>query len=387
MATLALLATGVIATALVPGWVGLAFGVAVLVWLALWLVAPRRSLERCMDAGVVPACRPSRLAGVTVLWSAGLALALVLAAPFTFAAAAHAAADVFAPLGAVPDRSAVAGFVAANLLRLQLFLSAPDIFGIAVPTLEHQPMLGSALTLLFRSALNLGFVSIVLTALSVSYTRVVSGSQLVANAELTLRIEALRGGRFGPALARHHAELVQEELWSLLVEADDPDTRRALAAIPVYDCRIHAPAPAALGERLALASAALGLARRGWRESALGLLTAGDGDGRPDHPFPATQVAVEIERGLGLRQLGRPDDAARAFARAETHLTRGAEAMSPSEREMLRAELERESAGGDGVEQSLQLESGLADGGPSGAPEHRAPSDPADQRARQDERQ
>jgi hypothetical protein len=343
MAVTALVALvgGVLAAALVPGWIGLSVGIVVMALLGLLLVAPRTSLERCMNAGILPACPASRLSAATLLWSAGLAVTLVLVAFFAFDTAAHVATGVFQSAGAAPDRADIAGFVLANLLRLQLFLSAPDIFAMALPPIEHQPLLGSALTLLFRTALNLGLVSVFLTALSVSYTRAVTGSRLVANAELTLRIEALRGGRFGPALARHHAELVQEELWNLLIETDDPEVRRALAALRVYEWRTASSPPLALGERLAAASLALGLADRGSTEPALRMLAGVGADGRLEHLFPAVRVAVEVERGLVLQRAGMPEEAAEALRDAETRLARDAAGMTSEERERSRTELER----------------------------------------------
>jgi hypothetical protein len=322
----------------VGGWPGLGLGVALLLVLAGLLLRPKASLERGVEVGIIPPFPGRRLAGRTVAWALGLSLAFLATAWVVFGVAVETVPEVFLTPHP-PDREEIGRFLLANLLRLQIFFSAPDLFAFWPPPFEQRPFVGSALTFLFRTALNLGLVAVVLATLSVSYSRLLGGSRLLGNDELAIRIEADRGGRFAPELLEHHAGALKEELWNLMRTAPRARHRRALAEGCAWIV-LEPPGDTVVGDLLPITVVASSIAREeGAEHAALELLRRVEADDRLAHLFPATRVQVLAHWALALHRVGLLDDALEALAMAEDEFSIWSEAMATPDREDAEEEL------------------------------------------------
>ena len=215
----------------------LAFGVGALVMVLLvWLLAsPRATYEAAMERGLAPHVSLDRLRGATLTSSALLALTFLLVSWLTLWNAATLWPGSFEEVRAQVGRGSVLGFIGASLVRLQVFLSVPDVFRIAEPAIEQRPWIGSLLTLTLRTGLNLGFVAVVMTALGIRRDRQGFSGLLRVPDELGMRMEALRGGRYAHLFVTYHDLRVGQRLWAALDAADDADTQEALAASGAFD--------------------------------------------------------------------------------------------------------------------------------------------------------
>lgn len=330
--TLALIATGLALVALVPGWPGLAVGTAALLGFGWLLVTPRSSIERLMRMGVLPRFSAASMSRATLIWALALAAVLIAAGFFVFEGAVQVAGNAFVITDPTPDGTEITGFLVTNLLRLQLFFGLPDALGIWTSPLEQRPMLGSALTLVFRTTLNVGSVAVLLTALSVSYDRVMAGSRLLGNDELLMRMEALRSGGFAPELARRHADLVREELWERLTDSGDPRMREALVADGVYDWVAVNPPAINLGNMVGLSTVAVALARGGWRNEAESLAAATGNHEHVELLFPQDRVIVYVNHALVLHEVERHAPARETLRAAAGVLDRLGAEMTVSNR-------------------------------------------------------
>jgi hypothetical protein len=327
---LAVVTGAVAAAALLPGWLGLGIGVAVLGGLGWLLVTPRTSIERGIRFGILPAIDAARLAPATLIWATAVTAVLMLTAFFVFGRATTVAGTAFVSSAPVVGGRDIVGFLAGNLLRLQVFFSAPDIFAFGVPSLEQRPLLGSLLTLLLRTVLNVGLLAVVLTALSVAWSRAVVGSNLIGNDDLMMRVEAQTSGRFAPELARHHAGAVQEELLNLLAGAAEPEAEAALVDGGAYEWLVARPVAMRLGELVPASKAAVWIAESGWTEPAVALVTAVE---RGQHAlFAPGRVRVRALCAIALGRAGQGDRARSALQAAADELAREAGAMHPSDR-------------------------------------------------------
>src|SRR5690606_9652204 len=203
--------------------------------LAWLLVSPRASFEAAMEAGVAPFLSIDRLRGGVLAWAALLAAAFLLASWGTLSAAAFAWPGTFGPSDAQADRSAVLGFIGSSMLRIQLFLSVPEVFRLGEAGIEQRPVLGSVLTFILRTGLNLGAAAVVVTALSIRRDREGLSGLLGAPDSLALRMEALRGGRHAHLLVTFYDIRVCGRLWRALDAAKDSDTQDAMAVSGAFD--------------------------------------------------------------------------------------------------------------------------------------------------------
>ncbi len=330
--TLALVAAGLALVAYVPGWSGLAVSIAALLGFGWLLVTPRSSIERLMRMGVLPRFSAASMTRATLIWALALAVVLVAVGFFVFEGAAQIDGNAFVITDPTPDGTEITGFLVTNLLRLQLFFGLPDALGIWNSPLEQRPILGSALTLLFRTTLNVGSVAVLLTALSVSYDRVMSGSRLLGNDELAMRMEAMRSGGFAPELARRHADLVREELWERLIDSGDPRMREALVEAGVYDWVAVNPPVINLGNMVGLSTVAVALARSGWRNEAESLASAIENHEHVGLLFPQDRMLVYVNQALVLHEAERYAPAREALHAAAGVLGRRGAEMTVNDR-------------------------------------------------------
>lgn len=334
LAALLAMAGIVIAVALLPGWFGLMLGVAALCFFGWLLVTPRSSIERTARAGIVGQPSAERFGAAILAWSVTNASLLLLTAYLVFARALVLDPASFTTAGQTAGSREVVAFLASNLLRLQVFFSVPDIFAIGTPPIEQRPFLGSLLTFLVRVALNLGVIAPLLTWVGVGWHRAWGGSGLAGNQELAMRVEALRAGPLARELARHHAENVQEELWSLLVEARQDEAVRALVesgAFAWLEARsIGATSDARLGEIEPTAVVAAQLARAGRSDTALALVDSAL-SGPLESLFPAMRVRSRVHAALALGRLGLRSRALDELAGAERELGEEGAAMHPDD--------------------------------------------------------
>lgn len=223
-----------------PAPLAFTLGFAMMLLLTWQLLSPRASYEAAMEAGISPYVSIDRLRTGVLAWSALLAVAFVFASWGTLSAAAAMWPATFGPEGARVDGRSVLGFIGASLLRVQLFLSVPDVFGLGEAGIEQRPFLGSALTFVLRTGLNLGTAAIVVTALSIRRDREGLSGLLRAADTLGMRMEALRGGRHAHLLVTYYDFRVCGRLWEALDTARDTDTQEALAASGAFDwCVLH----------------------------------------------------------------------------------------------------------------------------------------------------
>lgn len=250
-----------------PPALAFAFGTASMLIL-LWLLAsPRAAYEAAMERGLVPYVPLGRLRGAILGSSALAASAFLLASWATLWHASALWPGAFEAPGGRVDARSLWAFVGASLLRVQATLSLPDVFGLAVPAVEQRPWIGSLLTFVLRTGLNLGFVAVVVTALQVRRDAQGFAGLIRVPDELAMRVEAHRGGRYAFPLVEHHDRAVRAVLWSVLDAAERHEVQEALAgsgafewAVP-YDS-LEAPTSP---ERLRSQSVVLEVARRrGW---------------------------------------------------------------------------------------------------------------------------
>ncbi len=356
----------------VGGWLGLALGVGILLVLAGLLLRPKASLERGVEVGVVRPFPGRKLARRTVVWALGLAVAFLATAWVVFGVAVATVPEVFLTPHA-PDRGEIGRFLLANVLRLQIFFSAPDLFALWLPPFEQRPFVGSALTFLVRTALNLGLVAVVLATLSVSYSRLLGGSRLLGNDELAIRIEADRGGRFAPELIEYHAGALREELWDLMRTAPRARHRRALADGCAW-IFIDPPEDPVVADLLPTAVVASSIARQeGVEETALELLRRVEEDDRLFHLFPATRVQVLAHWAMALRFVGLPSEAMEALDMAEAEFQEWSRTMATPDREDAEEELSLAREAVSPGEDPAPTPSGH----PPESPPHPHPEDPA----------
>ncbi|TVR52158.1 MAG: hypothetical protein EA425_05475 [Puniceicoccaceae bacterium] len=322
----------------VGGWPGLGLGFALLLLLAGFLLRPKASLERGVELGVFPPFPGRHLARHTVAVALGLSLAFLATAWVVFGVAATTVSEIFLT-SHPPDRGEIGRFLLANVLRLQIFFSAPDLFALWLPPFEQRPFVGSALTFLVRTALNLGLVAVALGALSVSFSRLLGGSRLLGNDELAIRIEADRGGRFAPELIEHHAGALMEELWNLMRTARRARHRRAVAEGCSWIV-LEPPEDPALADLLPTTVVASRVAQEeGADHAALELLERVRVDGRIPHLFPASRIQLAAHLAVALHGTGNPSDALEILALAEEEFHACSGTMVPPDREDAEAEL------------------------------------------------
>ncbi len=234
--TLLVLAVGLMAV-LVWGSPMAAFmvGAVTMIALVVLLIAPRATYERAMELGVVPYVALEGLRRATLLSSSVLAAGFLLVSWQTLWHAGFLWPDAFDWSSGEASSRAMLGFVGASLARVQVFLSVPDVFGLAESTVEQRPWIGSLLTLVLRTGLNLGFVAVVFTALSFGRDRQGLAGLLTVPAELGMRLESLRGGRYAFGIVTHYVAEVNERLWGALDASDRADVQEALADSGVMD--------------------------------------------------------------------------------------------------------------------------------------------------------
>jgi hypothetical protein len=321
------------------GWPALGLGVAALFVLGWLLLTPRSSLERGVALGVLPSISARDLASWTLAWAGLISIALIATAWTVFSVAAEVVPGIFG-VPTAPDSSVVGHFVLANLLRLQVFFSAPDLFAIAVPPLQQQPVMGSLLTLLFRSALNLGLVAVLLSSAMLSYSRALGGSRLLGNDEMAIRLEAYRGGRFAPELIGQHGHALKEELWDLLRRTTEAPLRRAMVFSGLYDWILEDPPAWALSDLVPTALVAAWHAEVDEEpQKALTLLERVEADDRIDVLFPAERVQLLAIRAQVLARVGRTQEAEAVLSEAESEFTLAGEGMVEQDRVHCEGEL------------------------------------------------
>lgn len=228
-------ATALALIALGPPAIGLAAGTAAMIALVWLLASPRAAYETAMEWGIVPYVKLPSLRRAVVLSSCLLATTFLFVSWTTLWHAASLWPSSFAGIDVDAGRWSLLGFVGASLVRVQATLSIPDVFRVAESAVEQRPFVGSLLTLLLRTGLNLGFVAVVLTSLSLRRDREGLAGLLRAPDALAMRIEALRGGRYAFHLVTYHDTAVGARLWSALDAADDADTQDALAASGAFE--------------------------------------------------------------------------------------------------------------------------------------------------------
>jgi len=248
-----------------------AAGLASMLLLTWLLVSPRASFELAMERGLLPFVSIDRLRRGVLGWAALLATGFLLASWGTLLAAGSVWPGTFGPGDAHVTARSVLGFVGSSLLRVQLFLSVPDVFQIGAAGIEQRPVLGSVLTFLLRTGLNLGTAAVVMTGLSIRRDREGLSGLLGVPDTLGMRMEALRGGRYAHVLVTYYDVTVCGRLWDALDSAKDADTQEALAASGAFDwCVLHPSlGDADTAERLkAQAFVVEALHDRGWVEPA-----------------------------------------------------------------------------------------------------------------------
>lgn len=250
-----------------PATVAFVVGAACMLSLVWLLASPRATYEAAMERGIAPYVPLEGLRGATLRSSTLLAAAFLLVSWATLWHAATLWPGSFDAVRAEVGRGSLLGFVAASLVRLQVFLSVPDVFRIAEPAIEQRPWIGSLLTFVLRTGLNFGFVAVALTALSIRRDRDGFAGLLRVPDELGMRMEALRGGRYAHLFVTYHDLLVGQRLWQALDGADRSDTQEALATSGAFDwClpydSLEAPAsPRRLRSQSVVVEA---MDRRGW---------------------------------------------------------------------------------------------------------------------------
>ncbi len=249
-----------------------AVGVTAMLLLAWLLVSPRASFEAAIDLGLVPYVPLDRLRRSVVIWSALLATGFVYASWGALVAAATAWPGTFGPADVEVTGLTVLGFIGSSLLRIQLFLSIPEVFGLGEATIEQRPALGSALTFVLRSGLNLGVAAVVVAALSVRRDREGLTGLLSVPEALGLRMEARRGGRYAHLLVTYFDIQVCGRLWRALDTAKDSDTQVALASSGAFDwCVVHESLgrPESAERMVSQSVVCEALRQRGWGEQAV----------------------------------------------------------------------------------------------------------------------
>ncbi len=226
--------------ALGPPIIAFAAGLACMLLLTWLLISPRASFELMIERGVLPFVSLERLRSGVLGWAALLATGFLLASWGTLLAAGSAWPSTFAPDDAQVNARSVLGFVGSSLLRVQLFFSVPDVFQIGSAGLEAKPVLGSFLTFLLRTGLNLGAAAVVMTGLSIRRDREGLSGLLGVPDTLGMRMEALRGGRYAHLLVAYYDLTICSRLWNALDAARNADTQEAMAGSGAFDwCVLH----------------------------------------------------------------------------------------------------------------------------------------------------
>jgi hypothetical protein len=322
--------------ALGSGWLPFALGLGFMVLLGWLLASPRASYEWAMEHGLVPFVSLAGLRGATVAWAGGLTALFLLASWGALWHGANLWPGAFAGSGTSFDRGGLLGFVASSLLRIQLFFSVPDIFGLAQPALEQRPVVGSLLTLALRTGLNLGSVAVVLTAITIQRDRWGLSGLVGAPDDLAMRVEALRGGRYAHLLVTYHDLRVGQRLWSALDAAEDADTQDALVASGAFDwCLLYtsleeAFSPARLRSQAAVVGA---LHERGWNDTVTPLVQELDAALHGGEWPLAVQVQVQARRAVIDVRDGNIPLATERLALAYGWLLDEGDAMSSAERQ------------------------------------------------------
>lgn len=230
---------------LAPSLLGFAVGATAMLVLAWLLASPRATYVAAMERGVAPYVPVEGLRGAVLAGSAVLAVSFLGAAWGTLWHATQLWPDAFAGLREGAGNRDVLAFILASVVRVQASLSLPDVFGLVEPPFEQRPWVGSALTFVLRTGLNLGFVAVVITAVQVGRDREgVTGLVSVPDA-LAMRMEALRGGRYSFHLVTYHGLVVGQRLWEILDGAQRSDVKEALSASGAFEWVVGEPS---LGE-------------------------------------------------------------------------------------------------------------------------------------------
>ncbi|MFO7546457.1 MAG: hypothetical protein R6W77_13275 [Trueperaceae bacterium] len=316
-----------------PAWVAFGVGAAAMAMLVWLLASPRATYELAMERGIAPLVSLERLRGATLASSALLALAFLLVSWVTLWNAAILWPGSFEEVRAQVGRGSLLGFIGASLVRLQVFLSVPDVFRIAEPAIEQRPWIGSLLTLTLRTGMNLGFVAVVLTALGIRRDRQGFSGLLRVPDELGMRMEALRGGRYAHLFVTYHDLRVGQRLWSALDAADDADTQEALAAsgafdwcLP-YDSLEEPTSPRRLRSQSVVIEAMhrKGWTLRRWVRELDGALAS--------RSWPVdVRVQVAARRAVMAVREGQVPEAVTLFARSYEWLLDGRDALDPAAR-------------------------------------------------------
>ncbi len=327
MATTATLATSVRA----PAIIGFPLGAVCMLLLAWLLTVPRTSYEWGMERGMLPFVSLWALPRATLAWSATVAVAFVLVAWSTLLHAAALWPDAFASVQGDIDGGSMLGFIAASVLRVQAFMSIPEVFGIGEAAIEQRPWLGSLLTLTLRTGLNLGFVAVVLTGFTLRRDREDLTGLVSVPDDLALRVEARRGGRYAPEMLIYHSLKIQFRLWDALDAADDADVQDALVDSGAFEWCAARPSlgEASTAERLRSHCLVMESRHRGgsrataWRRELEDACEAGDWP-------PLIRSQVLARRGAMAARDDDVDTAGRLFAESYALLAERPDVMDES---------------------------------------------------------
>jgi hypothetical protein len=312
-----------------PAIVGFPAGVACMMTFGWLLTRPRSSYEWGMEWGLLPFVSLEGLGTATLAWSAAVAAAFVLASWSTLLQTAALWPATFAPVQGEIDGSSMLAFVAASMLRVQAFMSIPEVFSIAEPAIEQRPWVGSLLTLALRTGLNLGFVAVVVTGLTIRRDREGLTGLINVPDDLGMRMEALRGGRFAHQIMMYHHLAMEYRLWDTLDAARDADTQDALVASGVFEWLVpHASlGEASSPERLRSHSLVIqALHRQGWSQATAWLRELEAALETPDWP-PDIRSQVLARRAVMATSDGDVDAADRLFTESYGLLVDGRDVM------------------------------------------------------------
>src|SRR5690606_39637133 len=253
-----------------PAILGFPLGAVCMLLLAWLLTVPRTSYEWGMERGMLPFVSLWALPRATLAWSVTVAVAFALVSWSTLLHTAALWPGAFASVQGSIDGGSMLRFIAASVLRVQAFMSIPEVFGIGEAAIEQRPWLGSLLTLTLRTGLNLGFVAVVLTGLTLRRDREDLRGLVSVPADLAIRMEARRGGRYAPEMIVYHGLTIQFALWDALDAAEDAHVQDALVASGAFEWLALRPSlgEVSTAERLRSHSVVIeALHRRGWHST------------------------------------------------------------------------------------------------------------------------
>src|SRR5690606_21423323 len=184
-------------------------------------------------------------------------------------------------------------------------------------------------TLTLRTGLNLGFVAVVLTGLTLRRDREDLAGLVSIPHDLAIRMEARRGGRYAPEMIVYHSITIQFRLWDALDAAEDADVQDALVASGAFEwCALRSSlGEASTAERLRSHAVVIEtLHRRGWRGSTVWLRELEEAHDAGDWP-PHIRSQVLARRAAIAARDDDVDAAGRLFAESYELLAGRADAM------------------------------------------------------------